>query len=172
MGDRTWCVLRIGGLLPEADAETLFELIDDAGASQELMPPPSPPSRAGSKIKRILVDGIEFEEVNHAQLDDRLQSFLKVKGLSYVWEWDSGGGYGSGIELFDGHSGETAAFCHMDGEIMLTLKEAQNPEILAKAAAWHSFRRKINGVKLYSGHHELLEAKREMSEAADTEGQG
>lgn len=83
-----------------------------------------------------------FEEVNYAQLEPELEDYLRTNGIPYTWSWHAGGGYGPGVEIFDGQEKETFN-CDHDGEIVLTLAEALDPEKVQQAIRWDNIRKEI-----------------------------
>jgi len=97
-----------------------------------------------------------FEEVNYARLVDDVREILCEHGFSWDWSWCPGGGYGAGMELHNALSGETAEFATIDCEIVLTLDQIRDANVLAKAEKWGRFT--LPPLQVLDNHHEVLAA--------------
>lgn len=120
MGDRTSCRLHL--YRAELSADALIQIayvIDDWGIS-------------GSDNNIV-----EIDDVNWGELNEEIHDTLKMHGVSYEWYWDAGGGYGSGVKIYDGETDESQSFGLLDGEIAITLDAAiKTPEIIPASALW------------------------------------
>lgn len=91
MGDRTTVHILIGGDLPADQVEAFLKLMDEARFEE---PVTREDLQKGEVLERYAYD------VNYASLEVEQQ--IRTLGLPYVKEWEPGGDYGSGIEIFDG----------------------------------------------------------------------
>lgn len=126
MGDRTYCSLKVWGEITGVQLSKLVGMI--LGAE---------PVESAQEVREALGTGsdVGFDSVNHGQMDAVLYNFLKGNRLPFAWSWGAGACYGSGVTLFDGDAEET--FGTADGEIVLNLHAATNPELLAHAQRWN-----------------------------------
>lgn len=122
MGDRTYCTLRIAGMIKPADADRLAKAISNMGPDD--FEPLAELATGGS---------IGFQEINYGNIDDTLRDLLEELSLSYAWTWCAGGEYPEGIELYDASTAERANYTTAGSEIVPHLSEAEDPA--ARAAA-------------------------------------
>lgn len=149
MGDTTCCRLTVAGILDEKDITRLAEAIDDAYGG--------PLADLEEAISEGL-DGLEFEEVNYAQLDSSLEALLRELCLSYAWEWDGGAEYSSGVQLFDARTGEASGDLSCIGQdIVATLDEAERPGRIAALQRWSNFWHGSWDLAITKSNHELME---------------
>lgn len=134
MGDRTTCNLYLYGDLKQVSPQHLDELIEaitDAG--------PETYGEGSAAEKLAAANGhFWFYEVNYGEMDSELEEAITNAGLSYVWAWDAGGGYPSGMKLVNAQTEETAEFSTCDSEICLGMSEL-TPEKIAEARRWHDW---------------------------------
>lgn len=79
-----------------------------------------------SAIKSACPDAVSdnfagFDEVNYGNIDKTLASVLEEMSISYQWFWGPGGGYNSGILIFDAHTKESDRFSTIDSEIVINV---------------------------------------------------
>lgn len=99
MGDRTQVTFTIGGEVPADRLDDLLEAIKAEGFGPEWEGPDN------DRLREMIAAGEVFHitgnEVNYATAE-AIESICKELVLPYRKEWDAGGGYGPGIEIFDG----------------------------------------------------------------------
>ena len=162
MGDRTTCMLQIGGILLDSDVDTLVDALETAGAE------PASTRTLREELSRA-AEGIDsprgagkpmaatfcFEEVNYASLDTGLAETMSGLALSWSWSWEAGGGYGAGMEFTDAVSGQSAEYAACEGEIVLTLSDAEDADQRARARRWQDFDRGL-ALRMAQSAHDLV----------------
>ena len=135
MGDRTTCNLYLYGDLEKVSPPHLVALVSaiDAIGPETYLEEPTSEKLAGSGAN------FQFHEVNYANMDVDLDAAILAADLSYVWAWEAGGGYGSGMKLYNAATKEAAEFATCDGEICLCMSEL-TPEKIAEARHWHDWK--------------------------------
>jgi hypothetical protein len=116
MGDRVSCQLFISGVLTPEEAEILDELLENEF---------EPDQRAV----------YEFEEVNNGNIDPDLSDFLEQKNMSYIWRWGGGQGFDPGLVLHDAKTRTTDQFLTSGDDVVVTVRDLDNPAIIAAARA-------------------------------------
>jgi hypothetical protein len=140
MGDRVSCTLHIGGFISASDATDLIEEIN----------------QDGEKIDKLEEKTcIEFDEVNYANLDSRIEDLMIKIGLSWVWSWEAGGDFGEGLSCYDSKTQTHVEFNTSRGSIVLTLDEIDKDEDLEAARQWQKFGRDFK-IHIFQSDHELL----------------
>lgn len=134
MGDCTTCNLYLYGDLRKASASHLAELIqaiDNAGPETY---------GEGTPAEKLAAENghFWFYEINYGEMDSEIEEAIFNAGLSYVWAWDAGGGYPSGMKLNNAETEETVEFSTCDSEICLTISEL-TPDKIAEAQRWHDW---------------------------------
>lgn len=160
MGDRVFCSLQLIGVLGADHIPALAEAMEKASAYTDEL--------EGSLSQALLQgqDRFSFAEVNYANIDGDLKAKLKKLNLGWVWSWESGGGFGPGIEFFDALSQQEDQFASIEGEICLTLDKVDQPAIVESAKAWARFEQE-GCLLVYTSQHELigLQGSDKISEA-------
>ena len=134
MGDRTTSNLYLYGDLKKASAAQLAELIQAINdADPETYGEGTPSEKLAAENGHFW-----FYEVNYGEMDSDLEEAIINAGLSYVWSWDAGGGYPSGMKLHNAETDETAEFATCDSEICLGISELTS-ENIAEARRWHNW---------------------------------
>lgn len=118
MGDRTYCSLYVYGTVTQAQLETLGQT---HGAQD------------------VVENFLGFDEVNRGEMSSDLFSALEALNLSWAWHWNDGDEYGAGVLFYDAETKNTAEFDTRDMEIVLSLREMDNPESIAKAREWEAW---------------------------------
>lgn len=134
MGDRTTCNLYLYGNLKgvsEQHLSDLIEAIDNAGPETY---------GEGTPAEKLAAENghFWFYEVNYAEMESELEEAIFNAGLSYAWTWDAGGGYPSGLKLYNAETEDTAEFSACDGEICLGISELTSEKI-AEARRWNEW---------------------------------
>ena len=131
MGDRTSVAIEIGGNLDAALLPELIEAIEadgldfDWGMSEVTKDTllswitPDAEKPEGSSLY------LTAHKVNYASLET-LESFCAEHGLPYRKEWDAGGDYGAGGELFDGQKTVKYTTSQIGGSPALTAHEIRS----------------------------------------------
>jgi hypothetical protein len=140
MGDRVNCTLYLGGFISSAGAEDLLEAIGQISLGKDDLT---------GKV------AIEFEEVNHAQLDTEIEEQMVASGISWIWVWEAGGEYGEGMSCYDAKTKEHAEFNTSNGSISLTLDEIDQEGAIDTARRWQRFGNDFR-MHVYESDHELL----------------
>lgn len=77
----------------------------------------------------------------HGQMPNALEDALHALGLGYLWSWESAHLYDGGFELWrPGDEGSRTATIGQEGDFLLRLEEAQNPDLVAQAVALNTDR--------------------------------
>jgi hypothetical protein len=120
MGDRTFCSLKICGILTSAaDHETLLKLLKKVEPYNQY--------KDLEKMEKGPLDlNIDFEEVNYGKMDDNLHDLLLRLNLSYIWNWSNGDDYISGTELYDARDGFSNTEYTVDGAYFVTMENFEN----------------------------------------------
>jgi hypothetical protein len=158
MGDRTRCTLKLAGLLTSQHLSELMEIMDN-----EMGTAYDDEYNEIEDLKQAIQDGlssIEFEEMNYARMPDDLVDLCHKAGLKYVWEWEPGGDYGSGMEIYDPFKDQMQSYKACESEILLTLNEAEDPAQVAEAKSWQSIA-EIQGLAVCNSNHEALKLRAE-----------
>lgn len=105
MGDRTYCSLYCYRDTPLTEEES---------------------KRLADILKNLIPDEIEdnfagFDEINYGEIDSHLSMLLKEMGISFQWFHGNGGGYNSGVYIFDGLTQESDSFNTIDSEIVVAV---------------------------------------------------
>lgn len=148
MGDRTQCILTIGGWIDVDQVDRLAENLDDFGVSFHSFCYDKGDEIEIETARDALLAGcamFEVEEVNYGQIDDDLGVTLAEIGASYTWEWGAGGGYGPGVTFYDAATAQSKSFCYVDGAIMLSLEDLEKDPAatIAEAKRWSGFADKL-----------------------------
>lgn len=148
MGDRTTCFLTLWGHASRKTMDDFYTLIH----TTEYINP--------EDARQTLEENDEyltFEEVNYGEMPSDIKTLLDTAGLNYAWSWHYGDNYAPGIFVKDGD--KTWRYAMLDGEIMLSLNSAKDPEAMQKAQecqdAMDAGMRK--GLLVADSAHELME---------------
>ena len=147
MGDRTYCTLSVFGEIDRAGFTKLAYRIGAEWDGTQLEPDDHPGE-------------FGFEGVNYGQIDDDLCAELEAAGLSYAWHWQAGGGYGDGVYFVDRSSEAvvSAEFACSQGGIVLSLRDANDPETVGDANGWECWWRDTKLAIIGSGPRPMLAA--------------
>ena len=88
-----------------------------------------------------------FYDVNYGNLPNEVRDFLVAKGTAYIWSWDAGAEYASGIEVFDPTmSVQPVEFMTAGNpyQIVLTVDAGGDPAVVAEAVKWQAWLRQFN----------------------------
>lgn len=144
MSDTTFCILQIGGILSRSDVERLADELRDADAN--------------SHDIRTFLDQESAQFSFHAAADGDLRPALRATlddlCLSYVWRWNAGLHFGSGILFHDARDESQDIFGAIDGDLALNLDEIDNPARLAAARHFKAFQAQMK-LLTYASNHEL-----------------
>lgn len=118
MGDRTYCTLCCYRDTPltHEEATRLLAVIKE---------------EEPDNITRNLAG---FQEVNYGEIPIALNHILEELNISYQWYWGTGGGYNSGVRIFDAMTQESEEFDTINSEIVISVECAL--EDLEHARAW------------------------------------
>ena len=119
MGDRCNCNL----FLHEAISDEALEILKDT---------------LGEPNDSFEDRQFSFEEVNYAELPDALRKLLVADKTPFAWTNGAGDDYPEGVLTYDGIS-EPFAWVMLENNIMLTVAQARDPGMLAKAIATQTF---------------------------------
>ncbi len=121
MGDRSFCELELRGPILSKVYEDFLTLIED-----DLTDEPAP----GQFL---------FEEMNYGEMPLGLEEFLVQNKISFYWWNDAGGDYPAEYHLYDGVQGKHAQFLGSDEIILMSVGDAQRPDILQSASDWQDW---------------------------------
>ena len=146
MGDRVYCTLRIGGELREEHIQKVAEAIGnfcpDGWDADQAAGDPAEMLRSGC-------GSMWFSEVNYGEFDADLAAALKEAGLSYEWQWSTGGGFTEGVECYDAATGEEVEhLATIDGYAAILAADLDNPERMAAARKWDRFIREFPPLRI------------------------
>lgn len=115
MGDRTWTSIRFSGEITLGTAEGLLKEMND----YSLRCDEGPETRGDNlTIEHLMLDQYFYgDEVNYGMLES-LEAYCTEFGIAYLKTWEPGGGYGPGMDLFDGH--ELHSCSTVEGEVAVT----------------------------------------------------
>jgi hypothetical protein len=134
MGDRTQVQFIIGGNLPAALVDDFVDAIRDEYFGVEWEGFSETEVRAAIHAGAPLC--LNANEVNYASAD-AIEAFCGAHGLPYVKTWDAGGGYGPGLEVFNGEGvSEYATTGINDGAPLLDAVTFAALETREAVAAW------------------------------------
>lgn len=148
MGDRSSCILTVGGILDVSDIDTLAQALTDAYCEDA-----DPAASLLSGVNEFF-----FDEVNYAAENDGLVATLKKLGLSRTWANSQGDEYSEGVICHNAATDELAEFSTNNGEIVLSTIEARDPVKLADALRWEQFRNRLKLTVLQTGHEAMAHA--------------
>lgn len=106
MGDRTDYQITIGGKMTPDTLSQLVETIEAEGLGLEWEGGATADELRGAFVDAALngqAVTLNAHDVNYGNADD-VESFCCAHDLPYRKEWDAGGGYGPGVEVFDGEA--------------------------------------------------------------------
>lgn len=135
MGDRVYCTLSVGGVTTLAQWETFIDILNENLPWDD---------RDDTSL-------FGFEEINYGALHEKVAEKLKQLKLSYTWEWGTGGGYSSGIYLYNAKTSEGRSYVTVEDEIALTVRQIDENS-LKEATKW---------VEFVVGHLTVLDAPSE-----------
>lgn len=102
MGDRTYTQIEFSGAISEEQGEELLAHLEAQGCAVN-------DPAAGDKMDlAALSAGASFydSECNYAQMEE-IEAWCGENNVSYLKNWEAGGDYGPGLQLFDATTGET-----------------------------------------------------------------
>lgn len=112
MGDRTYTTIKFSGEISYAQAEELIQELEGQGCRCD------DPDTGELTVDQLADSTFYDSECNYAQMEG-VENYCREQGIKYLKTWEPGGGYGSGIMLFNG---TTDVECGtVDGEPALTL---------------------------------------------------
>ena len=162
MGDRTNCILTIGGVLHAKDIPDLAQVLDVNDANWTSLLNDDFDAKPSQHQKSSLADEIaagistfEFEEMNYASMPDDLTQILKQLKLSFRWSNEAGGGYGPAKLFYDARNGEQVEYSTVNEDIALTVDDLDKPELVDMARRWHHFDREI-ALLVVKSNHEMI----------------
>jgi hypothetical protein len=122
MGDRTYCALITKEPLPQ----DLQDLLD----------------KQMGKPNETQGTWFGYEEVNYGELDQSVRDALTSQKVTFAWQWSAGCTFGPGMLI--GHEGEITAWnTNRDHDLIFTLEELNNPELVKTAKIWDGVFREI-----------------------------
>lgn len=149
MGDRTFCRLKLHGIIGKEDVDRLAQVMASAEGGL-----------ASQYVETITEtpDDIEFEEVNYAHMDANLDQLLREMKLSYVWEWDTGDEYSAGVQFYDARTDQASPeYTRVGEDLMLSISQAERPEDILRAKEWQAFWNQSRTLVIPTSNHELMQ---------------
>ena len=121
MGDRVYVSGLIGGQLARADVAAFLDALENDGAvnpeTYDLFGADDLESWPGGALP------FGIDECNYANPADLL-AFCREKGLPYFFQWDQGGGFGPGLQVWPG-AGDPRDYAGVEGDAALTETQAK-----------------------------------------------
>lgn len=127
MGDRCHANLTLFGIATREDMKEIYGAIS---RSQGINADTSRDALEGPR------GSLDLDEVDDRELDGGILNAIQEAGLGYIWTWDGGHEYGTGLEFIDPRSqSEPAVHDTLHGEIALTVSDAEDPDIMSYMVA-------------------------------------
>ena len=150
MSDRVTCLLQVQGRFSPATIEAIVGMCREAGlAYTEQFE-----DHVAGKDIMVKCPTISFDECKYGGMPDALGAGLEELGISYAWFM------GPGLEecapivlLWNAENDDRAEFAtDTDCQIVLTIAEAEDPDLLAEARMWQDW---IDNARVLVGEPEL-----------------
>lgn len=120
MGDRVWTGVSFSGHATTEVAEGLISQLEGQGCHCDDGP------EGDLSIEHLKLDVVFYDDQCNYGTMEGVENYCREHNISYLKTWEAGGGYGSGLMLYNAVVGEALECATADGDPSLGLEDLKS----------------------------------------------